>query len=165
MLCARNVLTMTTALMAFSGPVGATESSVPFIDADAVHAQGITGAGATVAVIDSGIDYGDPGLGEGIASGGISIIGCVPIPDGGADPGGPGHGTYMSLIITDVTGKSDFVERPSSGSPVFARYSGFFLTASERSAWLGIERPVVSDGKVRGAGGAGEVFFGCIPGR
>ncbi len=40
----------------------ATDSSVPFILADLVHAQKITGQGVTVAVIDAGVDYADHGL-------------------------------------------------------------------------------------------------------
>jgi subtilisin family serine protease len=106
MLGIRVILASILVLTMVSSPVKATDSSVPFIDADAVHAQGITGAGATVAVIDFGVVYGHPGLQDGIAPGGISIIDGVEIPDGGADPGPPGesHGTYMSLIITDATG-------------------------------------------------------------
>ena len=106
MLRTTTVLALIVALMSFPGLVVATESSVPFIDADDVHALGYKGQGVTVAVIDNGIDYGHPGLIGSIAAGGISIIGGVPIPDYGADPGPPGesHGTYMSLIITDETG-------------------------------------------------------------
>jgi subtilisin family serine protease len=51
-----------------------TGSSVPFIDADAVHAQGWTGQGVTVAVIDTGIFYNHPGLAGSIAAGGMSWI-------------------------------------------------------------------------------------------
>ncbi len=58
----------------------------------------------TVAVIDTGVYYEEHGLLGGIAAGGISIIGGVQIPDGGADIYGYGHGTYMSLIVTDPTG-------------------------------------------------------------
>ncbi|MFH1745417.1 MAG: S8 family serine peptidase [Planctomycetota bacterium] len=103
MLRATTVLALTVALMSFPGLLGATDSSVPFIDADDVHAQGFTGQGATVAVIDTGVDYSHPGLAGGIAQGGISFIDGEPIPDGGAAPPG-GHGTYMSLIITHETG-------------------------------------------------------------
>jgi subtilisin family serine protease len=81
-----------------------TDSSVPFIHADQVHAMGITGFGVTVAVVGFGVDYADPWLAGHIADGGVSFVLGVEIPEGGADPFGPGHGTYMSLIITDPTG-------------------------------------------------------------
>lgn len=81
-----------------------TQSSVPFINADDVHAQGITGRGVTVAVIDTGIDYGDHGLIGSTAEGGISILDGDYIFDGGAALPGDTHGTYMSLIVTDAAG-------------------------------------------------------------
>jgi hypothetical protein len=81
-----------------------TDSSVPFINADVVHAQGITGQGVTVAMIDTGIYYEHPGLAGSIAGGGISFEGGIPYYDGGADIYGYGHGTYMSLIVTDSSG-------------------------------------------------------------
>lgn len=98
---------LTFGLAAFPSIVHATQSSIPFIDADMVHTLlEISGQGVTVAVIDFGVNYSHPGLIGGIAQGGISIINGVYIPDGGADPGPPqeSHGTYMSLIITDSTG-------------------------------------------------------------
>ena len=49
-------------LAALAASAVATETSVPFILADQVHLQRITGFGVTVAVIDSGVDYGEPGL-------------------------------------------------------------------------------------------------------
>jgi subtilisin family serine protease len=52
---------VTVAIIAIALSAGAalgTESSVPFINADDVHAQGITGRGVTVAVIDAGGDAG-----------------------------------------------------------------------------------------------------------
>ena len=81
-----------------------TESSVPHLKADQVHALGYDGFGITVAVIDGGIDYGHPGLAGHIHPGGASFIGGVWQPDPGDDVFGYGHGTYMSLIITDASG-------------------------------------------------------------
>jgi hypothetical protein len=61
--------------------------------------------GVTVAIIDSGINYSNASLEGSIAPGGISLEPFgQPVYDGGADPGGNGHGTYMSLVITDSTG-------------------------------------------------------------
>lgn len=51
----------------------ATDSSVPFILADLVHAQKITGWPIILAMIDSGVDFGDPGLYGSIVPG-ISIV-------------------------------------------------------------------------------------------
>ena len=46
----------------------ATDSSVPFILADLVHAQKITGWPVTVAVIDTGIQLDEPGLSGSITT-------------------------------------------------------------------------------------------------
>lgn len=54
-MCKATIVVGTIALSA--GAALGTESSVPFINADDVHAQGITGRGVTVAVVDAG---GDP---------------------------------------------------------------------------------------------------------
>ena len=91
------------AMIVLADPAIATESSVPFILADQVHAERITGWPTIVALIDSGIDLGDPGLSGSIVPG-DSIVHGVYFHDAGADIYGHGHGTYMSLIITDATG-------------------------------------------------------------
>jgi len=92
---------MSLAVALGAGVARATDSSVPFIRADQVHAMGITGAGVTVAVIDTGIYYDHPGLLGSISDGGISFENGRPVFDGGTDIYEYGHGTYMSLIITD----------------------------------------------------------------
>lgn len=66
--------------------------------------MGIIGSGVAVAVIDSGIYYDHRGLLGSIAEGGVSFENGRQINDGGADIYGYGHGTYMSLIITDQGG-------------------------------------------------------------
>ncbi len=100
----------------------ATDTSVPFIHADQVHAQLVDGFGVTVVIIDTGVDYSDPGLAWDIADGGVSIANRIITPDGGPDPNGPGHGTLVSLIITDPTGVAPYskilpirVQGPSGG--------------------------------------------------
>jgi subtilisin family serine protease len=99
-----SVARMSLAVALGAGVARATDSSVPFIRADQVHAMGITGAGVTVAVIDTGIYYDHPGLLGSISDGGISFENGRPVFDGGADIYEYGHGTYMSLIITDGSG-------------------------------------------------------------
>ena len=81
-----------------------TESSVPHLKADQVHALGIDGFGVTVAVIDMGIDYSHPGLAGHIHPDGASFEGGIEQGDPGEDVYDDGHGTYMSLIVADQTG-------------------------------------------------------------
>ncbi len=78
----------------------ATGESVPLIHADDVHAQGVTGEGVVVAVLDTGIDSDHPDLADDI------LYEACFLSDG-ACPGGShpaeddhGHGTNVSGIIT-----------------------------------------------------------------
>ena len=82
------------------------EQAVPAIGASEVHTFGITGEGATVAVLDTGIDSDHPMLADSLA-----FQQCfLSTPEGGACPGGVlrgptaeddnGHGTHVSGIIT-----------------------------------------------------------------
>ncbi|MFH1418491.1 MAG: S8 family serine peptidase [Planctomycetota bacterium] len=97
------IIGLTLGLAACGQTTYATDTSVPFIYADSVHDQGITGRGVTVAVIDDGVMYSILAL-DDIASGGVSFVpGNEPFNDGGATAGGT-HGTLVSAIITDETG-------------------------------------------------------------
>ena len=76
------------------------DDSVPFINADDVHALGYTGADITVAVLDTGIDTDHLDLSDDIA-------GEYHFLDQGADTGpgaedDNGHGTNVSGIITSA---------------------------------------------------------------
>jgi subtilisin family serine protease len=48
----------------------AVDTAIPFIHANDVHALGILGQKVVVAVVDGGVDYGDPYLAGKTASGG-----------------------------------------------------------------------------------------------
>jgi subtilisin family serine protease len=78
----------------------ALAQSVPLIHADEVQAAGVTGAGVTVAVLDSGIDTNNVDLENDIASehcylsGGGCPSGAHPAEDDN------GHGTNVAGIIT-----------------------------------------------------------------
>gem|GEM_PF-3722413 len=75
--------------------------SVPFIRADQVHDLGYTGAGVTVALLDSGVDCTHPDVQGSCADGAATFLGGW--PRGGA-PDDVGHGTYMAAIITADNG-------------------------------------------------------------
>jgi len=88
-------------LGALVGIAHGIDTSVPFIHADAVHAQGITGRGVTVAVIDEGVfDWVLPA--GSIAKGGATFL------EGTSAPGGDAvtsvHGTLVAMVIVDPNG-------------------------------------------------------------
>jgi subtilisin family serine protease len=73
--------------------------SLPIVHAPEVHASGLTGAGVTVAVLDSGIDTDHPDLQDGIAYERCFLLsGCPPEPHPAEDD--HGHGTNVSGIVT-----------------------------------------------------------------
>ncbi|KAK5651948.1 hypothetical protein OQA88_11490 [Cercophora sp. LCS_1] len=86
-----------------------------FTGVSELHEQGILGKGATVAVVDTGVDYRHSALGGGIGpgfkvKGGYDLVGDDEFPRGpkspDPDPKDPrGHGTHVSGI---VAGKSDW---------------------------------------------------------
>ena len=85
------------------GPDGFGEAqlndSVPFINADDVQALGYTGAGITVAVLDTGIDSNHPNLSDDIAAGWYHFLDQGMTVGPGAEDDN-GHGTNVSGIIT-----------------------------------------------------------------
>ncbi|KZV97986.1 subtilisin-like protein [Exidia glandulosa HHB12029] len=85
---------------------------------DKVHAQGISGKGIKVGIIDSGVDYLHPNLGGGFGAGfkiagGTDLVGDDytglndPVPD--ADPRDTcgGHGTHVAGIVA-ASGPNEF---------------------------------------------------------
>jgi subtilisin family serine protease len=92
------------------GPVRPTlDESVPQIGAPAAHAAGHTGAGAVVAVLDTGIDEAHPDLADAIV-GAQDFTGLGTGPAGAHD--GHGHGTHVASIVT------------GSGAASGGRYAG-----------------------------------------
>ena len=82
--------------------------SVPLIEADRVHDLGITGAGVTVAILDSGADTDHPDLADSIAvqecflsgSGSHCPDGTVRQSGAGSAEDDLGHGTNVTGIVT-----------------------------------------------------------------
>jgi subtilisin family serine protease len=81
-----------------------TAESVPMIRADEVHSLGFTGRGATVAVLDTGVDNQHPDLRDAIVDEQCFCAGCC--PNGTSRQSGPGsanddngHGTNVAGII------------------------------------------------------------------
>jgi subtilisin family serine protease len=76
------------------GPVHATlDHSVPQIGAPEAWAAGHTGAGATVAVLDTGIDVTHPDLAD-------AVVGAKNFTDSDTDDDRVGHGTHVASTIT-----------------------------------------------------------------
>ena len=93
-----------------SGAAADLFTAIQMTGADQVQAEGITGAGVKVGLIDTGIDYTHPDLGGGFGpgfkvEGGFDLVGnaytgpgTIPLPDG--DPRDcNGHGTHVAGII------------------------------------------------------------------
>ncbi len=78
---------------------GHLSEAVPFIGADVVHASGLTGAGVTVAVLDTGIDTDHPDLSDDVAAGAFHFLNQGSTVGVGAEDDN-GHGTNVSGIIT-----------------------------------------------------------------
>ena len=84
------------------------QHSVPMIRADLVHAGGITGAGVTVAILDSGADTDHPDLADSIGgqecflsgSGSRCPNGTIRQSGAGAAEDDLGHGTNVTGIVT-----------------------------------------------------------------
>ncbi|MEM7310764.1 MAG: S8 family serine peptidase [Planctomycetota bacterium] len=73
--------------------------SVPFIGADLVHGTGVSGAGVTVAVLDTGIDTDHPDLADNIAPGAMHFLDDGWTVGAGAEDV-HGHGTHVAGIVT-----------------------------------------------------------------
>lgn len=75
-----------------------TGQGIPLIHADVAHNLGFTGAGTSVAIIDTGVDYNHPTLGAGAIPNGKIVYG-KDTADNDADPMDcEGHGTAVASI-------------------------------------------------------------------
>ncbi len=75
-----------------------TSQGIPLIHADVAHNMGFTGAGTSVAIIDTGVDYNHPTLGAGAIPNGKVIYG-KDTADNDSDPMDCGdHGTAVASI-------------------------------------------------------------------
>ncbi|RYP03360.1 hypothetical protein DL765_010526 [Monosporascus sp. GIB2] len=100
-------------------PGNATYSPHVMTQVDKLRAEGFTGAGIRIGVVDSGIDYNHPALGgcfgEGCLVGyGTDLVGneydggSAPIPDPDPHDECQGHGTHVAGIIAAQENELDF---------------------------------------------------------
>ena len=135
------------------GGVGDVESSA-LIGADAAQAEGFTGRGVTVAILDSGVDLTHPDLADAIVGQHCFVPpdGC---PDGTAEQDGPGsaqdghgHGTNVAGIVTGDGGVAPRGVAPDSSLVVvrvtdrLGRYASSAQVVSGLN-WIATTRPDV----------------------
>ena len=89
-----------TSAVSSAGLAPGVDSGVALIRADEVwRSLGARGAGVTVAILDTGVDYLHPALGEGFGPG-FKVMGGYDFVNGDADPmDDSGHGTHVAGII------------------------------------------------------------------
>jgi subtilisin family serine protease len=84
--------------------------NLDMIESDAAHATA-TGAGAVIAVVDSGVQTGHPDL-AGRLLGGNDLV------DGGSPEDGNGHGTHVSGIASAATGNGVGISSVAPGAKI-----------------------------------------------
>ncbi|KAK1226082.1 hypothetical protein PQX77_010949 [Marasmius sp. AFHP31] len=103
---------------------------------DKVHAEGITGKGIKIGIIDSGIDYTHPALGGGFGPGfkivgGYDLVGDdydgynTPVPDEDPLDQCSGHGTHVAGIIGADPSKNPFNMSGVAPSALLSAYRIF----------------------------------------
>lgn len=129
------------------GKVRATlDSSVGLIDAPEAWAQGYTGAGVTVAVLDTGYDDTHPDLQGRVLPNSTSF---VPGEEVASDPNG--HGTHVASTIAGTGAASDGTHRGVAdganllvGKVLGADGSGQDSWIIDAMEWAGQNAPIVS---------------------
>ncbi|KZV95913.1 subtilisin-like protein [Exidia glandulosa HHB12029] len=115
-----------------SSPLNATDGQSTHImtGVDKAHANGFTGAGIKIAILDSGVDYTHPSLGGGFGPGfkiafGTDLVGDdyngdnTPVPDD--DPMDcVGHGTHVAGIIGANPGNEFGISGVAYNATIFA---------------------------------------------
>ncbi len=121
------------------------EPGVALIRADAVWRDlGARGAGVTVAVIDTGVDYRHPALGEGFGPG-FKVIGGYDFVNGDGDPmDDSGHGTHVAGII--AANSADLTGVAPDASLIAYKVLDRFGTGWTSDVLAGIERTVDPNG-------------------
>ncbi|WP_127474429.1 S8 family serine peptidase [Microbacterium sulfonylureivorans] len=129
------------------GKVQATlDSSVPFIDAPEAWAQGYTGEGVTVAVLDTGIDDEHPDVAGRVLSTSKSFV-----PGEEVATDFHGHGTHVASTIAGTGAASDGTHRGVAdgadlliGKVLGADGYGQDSWIIEAMEWAGQNAPIVS---------------------
>ncbi|GAA1992016.1 S8 family serine peptidase [Microbacterium pumilum] len=130
------------------GKVKATlDSSVPFIDAPAAWAEGFTGEGVTVAVLDTGIDDTHPDLQGHISPDSKSFV-----PGEDVDTDQHGHGTHVASTVAGTGAASGGTHRGvADGAQLLigkvlggSDGSGQDSWIIEAMEWAGEHAPIVS---------------------
>ncbi|KAJ7130843.1 subtilisin-like protease [Mycena crocata] len=118
-----------------------------------LHAQGITGKGVKIGILDTGIDYTHPFLGGGFGNGfkvagGFDLVGDdydgsnAPVPDSDPLDQCAGHGTHVAGIIGANPGNPFNISGVAYDSTIFA-YRIFGCEG-------GVNDDVIVDGLLRG---------------
>jgi subtilisin family serine protease len=137
---------------------GNLSESVPLIRADAVHRMGVTGRGATVAILDSGVTANQPDLADDVVGQQcfcVNLDGSGCCPNGQRTQSGPGsaeddhgHGTNVAGIVTSGGRVAPVGVAPDSkivAVKVLDRNLSFSGTAQVISGleWVRLNRPDV----------------------
>jgi subtilisin family serine protease len=142
------------------GGRGQLAEAVPLANLDGVQALGPTGAGVTVAVIDSGLDTDHPDLGDDLVaeqcfcSGPAGPVGCCPNgadtqSGAGAAEDDHGHGTNVTGIVTSRGTVAPLGGAPDAGIvavKVLDSTNSFCCTSDVVAAldWIALNRPDVA---------------------
>src|SRR5215207_9037318 len=104
------LLVLPAAAGAQADPRRGEQWNLDMIESDAAHATA-TGAGAVIAVVDSGVQTGHPDLAGRLLAGNDLV-------DGGAPEDGNGHGTHVSGIAAAAAGNGVGISSVAPGAKI-----------------------------------------------